>query len=118
MSGLPPEPPEEAAAAADPADVQANRWIAAVSYLLFFLPLLAAKQSRFAMFHANQGLTLLLTAIAANIVLGWIPIVGAFLLALCNLGLLVLAIVGILNATNGLMKPLPVIGSVKILPLP
>ncbi|WP_019533422.1 hypothetical protein [Paenibacillus ginsengihumi] len=118
MSGLPPEPQEEAAFGADPADVQANRWIAAVSYLLFFLPLLAAKQSRFAMFHANQALTLLLAAIAANIVLGWIPIVGAFLLSLINLGLLVLVIIGILNATSGLMKPLPIIGSIKILPLP
>ncbi|UUZ87296.1 hypothetical protein LJK88_02750 [Paenibacillus sp. P26] len=89
---------------ASPDDVQANKWIAAIAYILFFLPL-AAKDSRFAMYHANQGLLLLLTVIASNIVLGLIPFLGLFLVPIANLGLLVLTIIGILNAASGFMKP-------------
>ncbi|WP_426450977.1 hypothetical protein ACP26L_02670 [Paenibacillus sp. S-38] len=101
-----------------PDDVQANKWIAAAAYLLFFLPLLAAKDSRYAMYHANQGLILLLTAIGANLVLGLIPLLGLLLVPLANLALLVLMLIGILNAVNGLTKPLPLIGSWTLLRLP
>ncbi|MCZ8523897.1 MULTISPECIES: hypothetical protein [Paenibacillus] len=111
MSTDPVPPPK-------PDDVQANKWIAAAAYLLFFLPLLAAKESRYAMYHANQGLILLLTAIAANIVLGLIPLLGLLLLPIANLALLVLILIGILNAVNGLMKPLPLIGNLILLRLP
>ncbi|MCZ8514112.1 hypothetical protein O9H85_17105 [Paenibacillus filicis] len=119
MSTYPPERPEAdepnqsgaepPKATAD--DVQANKWAAVLAYILFFLPLLAAKNSRFAMYHANQGLLLLLAAIAANIVLGLIPLLGLLLVPLANLGVLVLTIIGILNAASGFLKPLPVIGS-------
>lgn len=94
----------------DRQDAEANKWYAALAYILFFIPLLAANKSRFAMFHANQGLILLLAIIASNIVLGLIPFLGFLLLPLCNLAALVLAIIGILNSFNGLMRPLPVIG--------
>lgn len=97
------------------ADAEKNKLVAAVAYLLFFIPLLAAKDSRFAMYHANQGLVLLLTAIAANVVLGLIPFLGLFLVPLANLGLLVLTIIGILNALNGYTKPLPLIGGFTLL---
>ncbi|TVY10214.1 hypothetical protein [Paenibacillus cremeus] len=96
-------------------DVQANKWYAVLAYILFFIPLLAARGSRFATFHANQGLVLLLTAIACNVVLGFIPLLGLLLIPLANLGVLVLTIMGILNAVNGFMKPLPLIGSIRIL---
>ena len=46
---------------ADPQDVQANKVMAILAYfgLLVFVPLFAAKESRFARFHTNQGLILL-----------------------------------------------------------
>lgn len=42
---------------ADPQDVQANKVMAILAYfgLLVFVPLFAAKESRFARFHTNQG---------------------------------------------------------------
>lgn len=104
--------------AADPADVNQNKWIAVVAYILFFIPLLAAKQSRFAMYHANQGLVLLLLSIVCNIVLGFIPFIGWILLPIANLATLVLAIIGIIQSANGQMKPLPVIGSISIIKVP
>ncbi|MFE5322640.1 DUF4870 domain-containing protein [Paenibacillus sp. NPDC056579] len=100
------------------ADVNENKWIAAASYILFFLPLIAAKQSRFAMYHANQGLILLLLGIVCNIVLGLIPFIGWILLPIANLATLALAIIGIIQAVNGQMKPLPVIGTISIIKVP
>lgn len=99
----------------DPNDVQSNKVVAVLAYILFFLPLLAAKDSRFAMYHANQGLVLFLAAVGSNIVLSIIPILGWFLLPFANLAILVYAIIGILNAAHGRNKPLPFIGSISIL---
>ncbi|SDD79994.1 Uncharacterized membrane protein [Paenibacillus sp. UNCCL117] len=110
------EPPHSKAP--EDADVKEHRTIAAAAYILFFLPLLAAKQSRFAMYHCNQGLILLLAALACNIVLGLIPLLGLFLVPLANLGILALAVLGILNALNGAIKPLPLLGHLSLIKLP
>ncbi|UQZ84083.1 Chloroplast import component protein (Tic20) [Paenibacillus konkukensis] len=110
--------PGKDALTAEPADIQQNKWIAAAAYILFFLPLLAARQSRFAMYHGNQGLVLLLLNIVCNIVLGWIPFIGLFLVPLANLATLVLAVIGIVQATGGQLKPLPIIGTISILKVP
>ncbi|MCQ6562375.1 DUF4870 domain-containing protein [Paenibacillus mendelii] len=99
----------------DPNDVQTNKVMAILAYILFFLPLLAAKDSPFAMYHANQGLVLLLASVAVNIVLSIIPIIGWILLPFANLAVLVFVIIGMVNAANGRMKPLPLIGTVSIL---
>lgn len=97
-------------------DVHNNKLMGALAYLLFFVPLLVAKESKFAMFHANQGLVLFLAAVAVNFVGSIIPILGWFLiLPIGNLLIMVLAVIGILNAVNGQMKQLPMIGKVNIL---
>jgi uncharacterized membrane protein len=98
-----------------PVEATQNKVIAAAAYLLFFLPLVAARSSRFAMYHANQGLVLLLTAIASNLVLGFIPLLSLVLVPLANLALLILTIIGILNAVNGYTKALPLIGGITII---
>ncbi|WP_284638615.1 DUF4870 domain-containing protein [Paenibacillus silviterrae] len=99
----------------DAADVQNNKWMAVIGYILFFVPLLVAKDSRFARYHANQGLLLLLLSIAVNIVLGIIPLIGWLLLPIANLLVLIFAILGIVNAAQGQAKPLPLIGSIAII---
>ncbi|SFM03237.1 Uncharacterized membrane protein [Paenibacillus sp. 1_12] len=102
----------------DPADAAENKVIGIVAYIIFFLPLIVAKQSRFAMYHANQGLLLLIVCLACNIVLGAIPIIGWILLPIANLGTLVLTILGIINAANGQLKPLPLIGKYTLIKTP
>ena len=100
----------------EPTDAANNKGMAIVAYILFFVPLLAARQSNFAMFHANQGLVLFLSLIAVNVVSSIIPIVGWLIIGpLGNLGLFILAIIGILNAAGGQCKPLPLIGSFRII---
>jgi uncharacterized membrane protein len=96
-------------------DIQRNKGVAIVAYIIFFIPLLVARNSKFATYHANQGLVLFIAAIAVNLVLGIIPIIGWILLPLANLALLVFAILGIVNAANGQSKPLPLIGNITIL---
>ncbi|WP_159888292.1 hypothetical protein [Paenibacillus puerhi] len=110
-----PSDPTETPQQPSPEDAKANQVIAAAAYILFFLPLLAARESRFAMYHGNQGLVLLLAAIASNIVLSLIPLLGLLLVPLANLAVLVLCIIGILHAVNGEMKPLPLIGNLSLI---
>ncbi|RPF51064.1 DUF4870 domain-containing protein [Aquisalibacillus elongatus] len=97
-------------------DAEENKGMGVVAYIIFFIPLLAAKESEFAMYHANQGLLLLLTAIIINTVGTIIPIIGWLLiLPLGNLFVFILWILGIINSARGQMKPLPLIGKFEIL---
>ncbi len=97
-------------------DVQDNKGMAIIAYILFFIPLLAAKESKFAMYHANQGLILFLTAVIINIAGTIIPFLGwLVILPIGNVFVLILAILGIVNAAKGETKPLPMIGKFNIL---
>lgn len=100
----------------DSADVEKNKVMGILAYIFFFIPLLAAKDSQFAMFHANQGLVLFLAAMAINIVGSFILFSGwFFILTLGNLLIFVFVVLGIINAAKGEMKPLPLIGGISIL---
>ena len=107
-------------------DAEANKGMAIIAYILFFVPLLTGdhKKSPFVKFHTNQGTVLFLTWIAwwfVSLILGFI-FGGFFLWALFSLvrfavwvGVIVLLVLGIINAVNGRMKPLPVIGKFTII---
>ncbi|WP_404452235.1 hypothetical protein LG329_18035 [Virgibacillus necropolis] len=98
------------------ADIKENKGMAILAYIIFFIPLLAAKDSKFAMYHANQGLLLFLSWLVVSIVGTIIPVIGWLLiLPLGSLFLIVLLILGIINAANGTKKPLPIIGKYKLL---
>lgn len=90
--------------------------VAAVAYLLFFLPLITNRDNEFAMYHANQGLLLLLTSVVINTIGTIIPILGWFiLLPLGNIFVIVLFFMGVIRALNGQKKPLPLIGGFDVL---
>ena len=93
-----------------------DRGIAALAYVIFFLPLLATPDSKFGKYHANQGLLLLIFAITVNVVGGAIPIIGWFLIL--PVGWLVTAVlflIGFAGAIAGKQKPLPLIGNFNII---
>lgn len=102
-------------------DEQQLKTVSAVGYLgiLFLVPLLMFPKEKFAVFHANQGLLLLIAVIAAQIVVTiLVPFtlgLGALLYPLVAIGALILLIVGVLNAVNGKMQRLPLIGNFDIL---
>ena len=99
----------------DPADVEKNKTMAGLAYLLFFLPLIACPESRYAKFHANQALLLLITGIVGNVILGIIPVIGWMLMPIFGIGVLILGIMGLVNGFGGKAKQLPLIGKFTIL---
>lgn len=108
-------------------DIEQNKLMGVLSYLSFLvlIPLFADKGSKFARFHANQGLVLCLAEVAFVVVYMILSaiLVGisfnllflATLLGLLGLVFPVLAIMGIINVANGKAKELPVIGKVRLL---
>lgn len=99
----------------DPADVEKNKVMAGLAYLLFFLPLIACPDSKYGKFHANQGLLLFIVGLAGNLILGIIPIIGWILMPIFGIAVLVLAIMGLINGLNGKAKELPIIGKYRII---
>ena len=100
----------------DPTDIEKNRGMAILAYIIFFIPLLAAKESKFAMYHANQGLILFLAAVIINVVGSIIPFIGwMIVIPLGNLAVLIGAILGIIKAAGGKVEPLPLIGKYNLL---
>ena len=82
--------------------------------ILVLIPLLAGGDSKFIRFHANQGLVLFIALIVVNIL--WIiPFLGWVIAPLVTLGIVVLAILGIINVLNGEQKPLPLIGGITLI---
>lgn len=109
-----------------PEDAEKNKVFGILAYIgiLFLVPLLAAKDSPFAKYHANQGLVLFLAAVALSICISIIEvilgIVGVYFLdwifsVLFLLFMVGLIILGIINAAAGKCVPLPVIGGIKII---
>ena len=97
----------------DPADIEKNKAMGLLGYLIFFIPLLAAKDSAFAKFHANQGFVLFLSYIGAS-VLWIIPILGWIAAPIVYIAVTVLSIMGIINALGGKAINLPIVGKLKI----
>ncbi len=130
QGGVPVSPEEKPEEKVDENDVEQNKSLAIVGYIipiLFFIPLVTdAKDSKFAKFHANQQLNLLIVSVALSIVGGpivsfilGITVVLAILVPLIWLAILValivLMVMGIVNASNGKMKELPVIGKINLI---
>ncbi len=85
--------------------------IAILSYfgILFLIPMLAAKDSPFAQFHAKQGLVLFIAEIATTLIT-WIPILGWIAGPILYIIWFIFSIIGIVNVLGGKQAPLPVIG--------
>ena len=104
----------------DPADIEKNKILAVLAYfgILFLVPLLAGKDSKFAQYHANQGIILFITwliAMVARIMVAQIPLIGGITSKAIYVLMIILCIIGIVNAAQGKAKELPVIGKFKIL---
>ena len=121
----------------DPEDIRENidRGILAYLGLLVLVPIFGGKRGRFARFHANQGLVLLVAEIIYSILYLIVNTILAaiFLSSIRGLRLLwlygvlnaifsspylllfVLTVIGIVNAARGRAKELPLIGSSKLL---
>jgi len=109
-----PEEPKVEAKPTVATTAHGNRTLmACLAYVLFFIPMITgdSKRDDFVKYHTKQGFALFIVwFVVAAIVwavpfLAWNP-----LISLINLCVLVLFIIGIVNAANGKKQPLPVIG--------
>ena len=87
----------------DAQDIQKHKGIACLSYifLLFLVPLLTEKESRFAQFHAKQGMALFIAWVVLDLVLGVIPMFGWMLVPIMNLFFIIVSVIGIIKTLGG-----------------
>lgn len=74
----------------DPADIELNNRLSCLAYLgliPWLIPMLLVKKSRFAKYHANQGLVLLILNLISGVILGVIKLIAGLIssgiVALC-----------------------------------
>ena len=91
---------------------QDEKVLAAIAYIwvLCLVPLLTKKDSEYCQFHAKQGLVLFIASFAV-MVLGMIPILGwLIILPLGWIAIVILSILGIVNALQGKRWKMPYLG--------
>jgi uncharacterized membrane protein len=88
-----------------------NITMAIVAYIVFFVPLLTEyKNDPFVRYHVRQGFALFICGIAISILGSILPWFLYWITSLLGLTMLILFIMGIINASKGEEKPLPLIG--------
>ena len=103
----------------DANDIANNKVMAILAYLswLILIPLFLAKESKFARFHVNQAIVLVIASFVLGIISGVctaiVPILGIIFL-IPELACLALMILGIVNAAQGKAKELPIVGNIRI----
>ncbi len=93
-----------------PQEAEAGKTMAIVAYFIFFVPLLVedgGKNNRFAMFHTEQAIVLLIL----NVIVGIVGTITCGIGLVLYIPLLVLYVMGIINAVKGEAKPVPLVGS-------
>lgn len=105
-------------------DISSHKMIATIGYVLpflFFLPLIddKAKSNEYARFHSNQQLVLLILIVGVQFVHGMLLMslgaLGYLIMNILSVALLVLVIIGAINAHKGKMKELPLIGHFRLM---
>ena len=99
----------------DNEDIQKNKTMAGLAYIIFFIPLIACPDSAFGKFHANQGLLLMIASVVGSFFLGLVPGLGSFLRFLYSMAMLALVVISLINAFAGKSNELPIIGQYRIL---
>jgi len=115
-----PNPATPAPAAPQPSqqEIDSGKTMAILSYipvalvgLIVSIISISQKNNAFTLYHAKQALTLYICQAAASLIC--LPLcavcIGIPLMIAVNVGALVLCILGIMNASGGQCKPLPMI---------
>jgi uncharacterized membrane protein len=109
----------------DAEDAEKNKVMGILCYLiaLWWLPLVVASHSPFAKYHANQGFCLfvftLVVLVTKWIIVGLLSMLGLdrldWIFGLLLIPVLILLILGVINAAAGKCVPLPYIGKFKVI---
>lgn len=103
----------------DPKDIADNKVMAVLAYLswLILIPIFAARDSKFARFHVNQAIILVIVSFVLSLVAGILTAILWILglvFWLVDLAVLALMIIGIINAAKGMAKELPLVGKFRL----
>ena len=123
----------------DKKDMESGKGMAILAYIIPIIPFFAEKKNKYVVYHAKQGMNLLVVAIAYSIVYGILTSVikvngncGTWFgynlgnyckvtpwwvtlpLSLIGLCITILCIIGIVNVCNNKAKELPIVNKVKI----
>lgn len=97
------------------APVTEDRTVAILAYItivgfIIAIVMHGSKKTPLGSYHLRQALGLIITAVCCWLVLLVIPFVGWILIPFVMLGIFVLAIMGLIAAASGQMKPVPLLG--------
>ena len=111
----------------DAKDIEKNKMLAGLGYIIFFLPMIVMNESKFARFHANQILLLLIpevgitlvgtvlsTILIASFLFGLAGIISFITFAL-DLVVGVAALMNMIAAFRGEAKRVPFIGHITLI---
>lgn len=87
----------------------------ALGYLFFFIPIIMHPESKFARYHANQGLILLLFMTMGTALLSMVPYAGPFLALVAVVLGIVLALRGMVVALRCQAKRIPLLGKLILI---
>lgn len=95
-------------------DIESGKSTAIIAYITIIGLIIALvmnndKKNPFAAYHIRQVVGLAVTGIALGII-NVIPILGWMISILGSIVILILWIIGLMNAINGKVKPLPILG--------
>jgi uncharacterized membrane protein len=94
-----------------------EKWLAFISYiwLLFILSALLAENSPYIKFHVNQSLWVFILFQVSGYIIAMIPFVNCVILPVLMIASLVYMVLGLINAWQGKMEPLPFFDRLPVL---
>lgn len=94
-------------------DIEEGKIFAVIGYLgiLCLVPLLLKKDSKFAIFHAKQGLVLFIGEVAAGVI-NIIPLLGQIICFLAVVIFAILSLIGMIQALMGRCWKMPIVGDI------
>lgn len=106
-------------------EIEDGRIMAILAYIIPLIPYFVEKNNKFVVFHAKQGMNLLILSILGSVALGVLNVVLAltilliFVIPVINVAfgaaVTILCIIGIVNVCNGKAKELPIVNKFKII---
>ena len=104
------------------AEIQDGKLMAILAYIIFLIPLIAARDKKFAMYHTEQALVLLIAWVVIYIAFVILSIILSHLSSALSCGFSILGILiwvayvilwimGLINAAQGKVKELPILGA-------
>ena len=89
--------------------------VSALSYILFFLPLIFCRKEPFALYHANQALILTIIMLVLYLAFAFFPTVRVIALPIIVIFHVIGIFFGMYNSAHGRARAFPIVGKLEII---